>query len=61
MAACSTGRRTWEMFVRHVVEEAPFGQDLHAGVRGVRVAELGMLSSEEGRRIEVPAANAAGS
>ena len=54
-------RLQWEMFVRHVVEDAPFGQDLQAGARGVRVAELGMLSSEEGRRIEVPATNVAGS
>jgi hypothetical protein len=44
-----------------VVEDAPFRQDLHAGARGVRVAELGMLSSEEGRRIEVPATIVAGS
>jgi predicted dehydrogenase len=54
-------RLQWEMFVRHVVEDAPFRQDLHAGARGVRVAELGMLSSEEGRRIEVPATAVAGS
>ena len=54
-------RLQWEMFVRHVVEDAPFGQDLHAGARGVRVAELGMRSSGEGRRIEVPAATVAGS
>jgi predicted dehydrogenase len=54
-------RVQWEMFVRHVVEDAPFGQDLHAGARGVRVAELGMLSSEEGRRIEVPATTVAAS
>jgi predicted dehydrogenase len=54
-------RLQWEMFVRHVVEDAPFGQDLHAGARGVRVAELGMRSSEEGRRIEVPATTVAGS
>ncbi|HET6193876.1 MAG TPA: Gfo/Idh/MocA family oxidoreductase, partial [Trebonia sp.] len=54
-------RLQWEMFVRHVVEDAPFRQDLHAGARGVRVAELGMLSSAEGRRIEVPATTVAGS
>jgi predicted dehydrogenase len=54
-------RLQWEMFVRHVVEDAPFRPDLHAGARGVRVAELGMLSSEEGRRIEVPATTVAGS
>jgi len=54
-------RLQWEMFVRHVVEDVPFGQDLHAGARGVRVAELGLRSSEEGRRIEVPATTVAGS
>jgi predicted dehydrogenase len=48
-------RLQWEMFVRHVAEDAPFPHDLHAGTRGVRVAELGMRSSAEGRRIEVPA------
>jgi predicted dehydrogenase len=52
-------RLQWEMFVRHVVEDAPFRQDLHAGARGVRVAELGMRSSAEGRRIEVPATKVA--
>lgn len=53
-------RLQWEMFVRHVVDDAPFRQDLHAGARGVLVAELGMQSSAEGRRIEVPAAMVAG-
>jgi predicted dehydrogenase len=48
-------RLQWEMFVRHVAEDAPFPHDLHAGARGVRVAELGMRSSAEGRRMEVPA------
>jgi predicted dehydrogenase len=43
------------MFVRHVAEDAQFPHDLHAGARGVRVAELGMQSSAEGRRMEVPA------
>jgi predicted dehydrogenase len=45
----------WEMFVRHVLEDAPFPYDLHSGARGVRLAELGLLSSAEGRRVEVPA------
>jgi predicted dehydrogenase len=48
-------RLQWEMFIRHVVEDAAFPHDLFAGARGVRVAELGMRSSREGRRIEVPA------
>ncbi len=48
-------RLQWEMFIRHVVEDAAFPHDLFAGARGVRVAELGLRSSREGRRIEVPA------
>ena len=51
-------RLQWEMFVRHVVDGAPFPHDLRAGAHGVRVAELGLLSSAEGRRVEVPAAGA---
>jgi predicted dehydrogenase len=48
-------RLQWEMFVKHVAGDATFPHDLHAGARGVRVAELGMQSSAEGRRMEVPA------
>ncbi|MFI9570848.1 Gfo/Idh/MocA family protein [Microbispora rosea] len=44
----------WEMFVRHVVEDAPFPYDLASGARGVQVAELGLRSSAEGVRVEVP-------
>jgi predicted dehydrogenase len=47
-------RLQWEMFIRHVLEDAAFPHDLFAGARGVRVAELGLRSSREGRRIEVP-------
>ncbi|MEU8172297.1 Gfo/Idh/MocA family oxidoreductase [Microbispora hainanensis] len=48
----------WEMFVRHVVEDAPFPYDLAAGARGVQVAELGLRSSAEGVRVEVPGVSA---
>jgi predicted dehydrogenase len=44
----------WEQFIRHVVEDAPFPYDFAAGARGVQLAELGMRSSSEGRRLEVP-------
>ncbi|GLW04970.1 oxidoreductase [Microtetraspora sp. NBRC 13810] len=44
----------WEMFVRHVMEDAPFPYDLASGARGVQLAQLGLLSSAQGRRIEVP-------
>ncbi|GAA3259934.1 Gfo/Idh/MocA family protein [Nonomuraea helvata] len=44
----------WEAFVRHVVEDAPFPNDFASGARGVQLAELGLRSNAEGRRIEVP-------
>ncbi|MGW7065946.1 Gfo/Idh/MocA family protein [Streptomyces sp. NPDC054855] len=44
----------WELFLRHVYADAPYHWDLHAGARGVQLAELGLRSSAEGRRIEVP-------
>ncbi|MEW9532948.1 Gfo/Idh/MocA family protein [Microbispora sp. NPDC049125] len=44
----------WERFVRHVVEDAPFPHDFTAGARGVQIAELGLRSSSEGVRVEVP-------
>ncbi|TLP52158.1 Gfo/Idh/MocA family protein [Microbispora triticiradicis] len=48
----------WEMFVRHVVEDAPFPYDLASGARGVQLAGLGLRSSAEGVRVEVPGAGA---
>ncbi|MFI9639826.1 Gfo/Idh/MocA family protein [Micromonospora sp. NPDC051925] len=44
----------WEAFLRHVVTGAPFGWDFLAGARGVQLAELGLRSAREGRRVEVP-------
>jgi predicted dehydrogenase len=44
----------WERFIRHVIEDAPFPYDLASGARGVQLAELGVRSSAEGRRMEVP-------
>ncbi|MFE3206226.1 Gfo/Idh/MocA family protein [Embleya sp. NPDC055664] len=44
----------WEDFVRHVVDDAPFAFDFLAGARGVQLAECGLRSSAEGRRIELP-------
>jgi predicted dehydrogenase len=43
----------WEMFLRHVAEDVPYTWDLWSGARGVQLAELGLQSSREGRRIEV--------
>ncbi|MEV4620188.1 Gfo/Idh/MocA family oxidoreductase [Asanoa sp. NPDC049573] len=44
----------WELFLRHVVEDAPYSWDLWAGARGVQLAELGRRSAREGRRFAVP-------
>ncbi|QTX06249.1 Gfo/Idh/MocA family protein [Agromyces archimandritae] len=44
----------WEEFIRHVVEDAPHRYDFLAGARGVLLAEAGLRSSAEGRRVELP-------
>ncbi|MFI1102589.1 Gfo/Idh/MocA family protein [Streptomyces melanogenes] len=44
----------WELFLRHVALGTPYRWDLLAGARGVQLAELGLRSSAEGRRVEVP-------
>ncbi|MGW1146103.1 Gfo/Idh/MocA family protein [Streptomyces sp. NPDC002454] len=44
----------WELFLRHVYQDAPYAWDLVAGARGVQLAELGLRSAAEGRRLDVP-------
>lgn len=44
----------WEMFLRHVAEDAPFPHDFVEGARGVQLAELGLQSWRERRWIDVP-------
>lgn len=44
----------WEMFLKHVVEDAPFPHDFLEGARGVQLAELGLKSWAERRWIDVP-------
>ncbi|HET6285260.1 MAG TPA: Gfo/Idh/MocA family oxidoreductase, partial [Amycolatopsis sp.] len=46
-------RAQWEQFVRHVVEDTPHPYDFMAGVRGIRLAEAGLESSRENRRISL--------
>jgi predicted dehydrogenase len=43
----------WEAFLRHVVDNEPFPWDFMSGVRGVQLAELGLRSAREGRRIQI--------
>jgi predicted dehydrogenase len=44
----------WEMFIRHLLEDAPFKWTLLEGAKGVQLAEAGLKSSEERRWIDIP-------
>jgi predicted dehydrogenase len=44
----------WELFLKHVVRGGPFPWDLLEGAKGVQLAELGLQSWREGRKLEVP-------
>ena len=48
----------WELFLRHVAEDAPFPHDFLEGARGVQLAELGLQSWQERRWLDVPELNA---
>jgi predicted dehydrogenase len=45
----------WEMFIRHVAENAPYDFDLVAGARGVQLVECAQQSWNERRWVDVPA------
>jgi predicted dehydrogenase len=47
-------KKQWEMFLRHVADDAPWSWDFMAGARAVQLAELGLQSAAEGRRLAVP-------
>ena len=47
-------RAQWEQYLRYVAADEPYTGDLWAGARGVQVASLGLRSSREGRRLEIP-------
>jgi predicted dehydrogenase len=44
----------WEMFLRHVLEGAPFPYDFLAGAKGVQLAALGLQSAAEHCSVPVP-------
>jgi predicted dehydrogenase len=44
----------WEMFIRHVYEDAPFKWTLLEGAKGVQLAEAGLQSWKERRWIDIP-------
>lgn len=45
----------WSLFLKHVVEGGAFPWNLHAGAKGVQLAELGLQSWRERRWLDVPA------
>jgi predicted dehydrogenase len=45
----------WELFIRHVVEDAPFRWGLLEGAKGVQLVECGLRSWAERRWVDVPA------
>jgi len=45
----------WEMFVRHLFEDAPFHWTLLEGAKGVQLVEAAMQSWQERRWVDVPA------
>ena len=47
-------RAQWEMFIRHVVADAPWPYGLLEGAKGVQLAELALTSWKERRWIDVP-------
>jgi predicted dehydrogenase len=54
--ACDNGfKAQWEMFVRHVVEDAPYPYTLLEGAKGVQLVECALQSWKERRWIDVPA------
>ncbi len=44
----------WELFLRHVVTDAPFPWTLREGAKGAQLAELAMQSWRERRWLDVP-------
>lgn len=47
-------RAQWEEYLRDVVAGRPHANDLVSAARGVQLAELALLSSGSGQRVEVP-------
>ncbi|CEJ15039.1 1,5-anhydro-D-fructose reductase [bacterium YEK0313] len=44
----------WEMFIRHVVEDAPYSYTLVEGAKGVQLVECALESWKERRWVDVP-------
>ena len=51
-------KEQWEMFIRHVCEDAPYKYTLLEGAKGVQLVECALQSWRERRWIDVPAITA---
>jgi predicted dehydrogenase len=47
----------WEMFIRHLYEDAPYPHTLLEGAKGVQLVECALESWKERRWVDVPALN----
>ncbi|MGE3066764.1 MAG: Gfo/Idh/MocA family protein [Hyphomicrobiaceae bacterium] len=55
-ATADNGFKTqWEMFIRHIAEDAPYKYTLIEGAKGVQLVECALKSWKERRWIDVPA------
>ena len=45
----------WEMFIRHIVEDAPYKYTLREGAKGLQLVEAAMQSWKERRWVDLPA------
>ena len=50
----SSYRARWELFLRHVAEDAPFASPFLEGAKGVQPAEACHRSNKEQRWIDLP-------
>ncbi len=45
----------WEMFIRHIAEDAPYKYTLREGAKGLQLVELAAQSWQERRWVDIPA------
>jgi len=45
----------WEMFIRHLVEDAPYKYTLREGAKGLQLVEAAMQSWQDRRWVDIPA------
>ncbi len=51
-------RQQWEMFIRHIVDDAPWRYSLREGAKGLQLVEAAHQSWRERRWVDLPALNA---